>query len=437
MRAVDIIQKKRDNIELSSEEMTFLLGEYLAERVPDYQMSSFLMAVYFNGMTKEELKTFTELMMNSGEVIKFQGINKFLIDKHSTGGVGDKTTIALAGLFAAFNIGTAKLSGRGLGHTGGTIDKFEAIDGFVFPETRDELVKMVNSVGTGIMGYSDTIVPLDKKIYSLRDVTATVSSIPLIASSIMSKKLAVYADGIILDVKVGSGAFMKNIETARDLAKTMIDIGDSFNRKVVTLLTDMDQPLGFAVGNSNEIIEAIETLKGHGPEDFTELVETIVATALEIKGDVKTLQEGKEQVAKAINSGKAIEFLKNFIQAAGGNPNLVDDYSLLPKHSGEIVYRAKKSGWISKIEAENIGKAAMVLGAGRATKDDIIDHSVGILLTKKVGDFVEKGDSLAILQHNDKNIESAINFLDDSYTLSQEKVLKNKVILEIHSNIGL
>lgn len=437
MRAVDIIQKKRDNIELSSEEMTFLLGEYLAERVPDYQMSSFLMAVYFNGMTKEELKTFTELMMNSGEVIKFQGINKFLIDKHSTGGVGDKTTIALAGLFAAFNIGTAKLSGRGLGHTGGTIDKFEAIDGFVFPETRDELVKMVNSVGTGIMGYSDTIVPLDKKIYSLRDVTATVSSIPLIASSIMSKKLAVYADGIILDVKVGSGAFMKNIETARDLAKTMIDIGDSFNRKVVTLLTDMDQPLGFAVGNSNEIIEAIETLKGHGPEDFTELVETIVATALEIKGDVKTLQEGKEQVAKAINSGKAIEFLKNFIQAAGGNPNLVDDYSLLPRHSGEIVYRAKKSGWISKIEAENIGKAAMVLGAGRATKDDIIDHSVGILLTKKVGDFVEKGDSLAILQHNDKNIESAINFLDDSYTLSQEKVLKNKVILEIHSNIGL
>lgn len=437
MRAVDIIQKKRDNIELSSEEMTFLLGEYLAERVPDYQMSSFLMAVYFNGMTKEELKTFTELMMNSGEVIKFQGINKFLIDKHSTGGVGDKTTIALAGLFAAFDIGTAKLSGRGLGHTGGTIDKFEAIDGFVFPETRDELVKMVNSVGTGIMGYSDTIVPLDKKIYSLRDVTATVSSIPLIASSIMSKKLAVYADGIILDVKVGSGAFMKNIETARELAKTMIDIGDSFNRKVVTLLTDMDQPLGFAVGNSNEIIEAIETLKGHGPEDFTELVETIVATALEIKGDVKTLQEGKEQVAKAINSGKAIEFLKNFIKAAGGNPNLVDDYSLLPKHSGEIVYRAKKSGWISKIEAENIGKAAMVLGAGRATKDDIIDHSVGILLTKKVGDFVEEGDSLAILQHNNKNVESAINFLDKTYTLSQEKVLKNKVILEIHSNIGL
>ncbi|WP_297405060.1 thymidine phosphorylase [uncultured Cetobacterium sp.] len=437
MRAVDIIQKKRDNIELSSEEMTFLLGEYLAERVPDYQMSSFLMAVYFNDMTKEELKTFTELMMNSGEVIKFQGINKFLIDKHSTGGVGDKTTIALAGLFAAFDIGTAKLSGRGLGHTGGTIDKFEAIDGFVFPETRDELVKMVNSVGTGIMGYSDTIVPLDKKIYSLRDVTATVSSIPLIASSIMSKKLAVYADGIILDVKVGSGAFMKNIETARELAKTMIDIGDSFNRKVVTLLTDMDQPLGFAVGNSNEIIEAIETLKGHGPEDFTELVETIVATALEIKGDVKTLQEGKEQVAKAINSGKAIEFLKNFIKAAGGNPNLVDDYSLLPKHSGEIVYRAKESGWISKIEAENIGKAAMVLGAGRATKDDIIDHSVGILLTKKVGDFVEEGDSLAILQHNNKNVESAINFLDKTYTLSQEKVLKNKVILEIHSNIGL
>ncbi|MEG0137007.1 MAG: thymidine phosphorylase [Cetobacterium sp.] len=437
MRAVDIIQKKRDRIELTSEEMSFFLNEYLANRIPDYQVSSFLMAVYFNGMSKQELKTFTELMMNSGEVIKFDGIKKFLIDKHSTGGVGDKTTIALAGLFAAFDIGTAKLSGRGLGHTGGTIDKFEAIPGFVFPETRDELVNMVNKVGTGIMGYSDTIVPLDKKLYSLRDVTATVSSIPLIASSIMSKKLAVYADGIILDVKVGSGAFMKNLDTARELAKTMIDIGDSFDRKVVTLLTDMDQPLGFAVGNSNEIIEAIETLKGRGPKDFTELVETIVAVALQIKGDVKTLEEGKKKVEEAIETGKAIQHLKDFIEAAGGNPNLVDDYSLLPKHKFELEFKAKKSGWISKIEAEEIGKAAMVLGAGRATKDDIIDHSVGILLTKKVGDYVEAGEPLAIVQYNDKNLESSIKFLESAYTISNEKIEKNKVILEILSNIKL
>lgn len=437
MRTVDIIQKKRDNEILTCDEIRFLLEEYLKENVPDYQMSSFLMAVYFNGMTKEELKTFTELMMNSGEVIKFKGIEKFLIDKHSTGGVGDKTTIALAGLFAAFDIGTAKLSGRGLGHTGGTIDKFEAIKGFTFPETRDELVNMVNSVGTGIMGYSDSIVPLDKKLYSLRDVTATVSSIPLIASSIMSKKLAVYADGIILDVKVGSGAFMKNIETARELADTMINIGDSFNRKVVTLLTDMDQPLGYAVGNSNEIIEAIETLKGRGPKDFEELVETIVATALLIKGDVKNIEDGKKLVAEAIENGKAISHLKSFIKAAGGNENLVDDYSLLPLHKNEKEYLAKESGWISKIEAENIGKAAMVLGAGRATKDDIIDHSVGILLKKKVGDFIEKGEALATIQYNDKNLESSIKFLDEAYTIINEKTNKNKVILEIHSNIGL
>lgn len=437
MRAVDIIQKKRDNIELTDDEIKFFLDEYLKNRIPDYQASSFLMAVYFNGMSKKELKTFTETMMNSGEVIKFKGIEKFLIDKHSTGGVGDKTTIALAGLFSTFGIGTAKLSGRGLGHTGGTIDKFEAIPGFKFPETREELVEMVNKVGTGIMGYSDTIVPLDKKIYALRDVTATVSSIPLIASSIMSKKLAVYADGIILDVKVGSGAFMKNLETARKLAETMIDIGDSFNRKVVTLLTDMDQPLGFAVGNANEIIEAIETLKGKGPKDFTELVETIVGTALQIKGDVKTLEEGKIKVKEAIKSGKAVEHLKEFIKAAGGNQNLVDDYSILPKYEKETVYKANKAGWIAKIEAEEIGKAAMVLGAGRATKEDKIDHSVGIILKKKVGDYVEVGETLAVIQHNDKNLDSSVKFLDNAYTISEYEVEKHKVILEIHSNIGL
>lgn len=437
MRAVDIIQRKRDNVELSFEEIDFFLRGYLKNEIPDYQVSSFLMAIYFNGMTKKELKIFTEVMINSGEVVKFEGINKFLIDKHSTGGVGDKTTIALAGLFIVFGIGTAKLSGRGLGHTGGTIDKFEAIPGFSFPETRDELVNLVNKVGTGIMGYSNTIVPLDKKLYSLRDVTATVSSIPLIASSIMSKKLAIYADGIILDVKVGSGAFMKNIETAKELANTMIDIGSSFDRKVVALLTNMDQPLGFAVGNSNEIIEAIETLKGRGPEDFTELVETIVATALQIKGDVKTLEEGKQKVNEAIKNGLAIQHLKDFIAAAGGNPKLVDDYTLLPRHKNEYHYLAKKSGWISKIEAEEIGKAAMVLGAGRATKEDVIDHSVGILLSKKVGDYVEKGELLATIQYNEKNLESSIKFLDGAYEITENKVEKNRVILDVLSNIKL
>lgn len=433
MRAVDIIQKKRDGIELTDAEISFFLDGAMGGTVPDYQLSAFLMAVYFNGMTKEELKTFTSKMMHSGDLINFEGIKKFLIDKHSTGGVGDKTTIALAGLFAAFDIGTAKLSGRGLGHTGGTIDKFEAIDGFKFPETKEELINMVNETGTGIMGYSDKIVPLDKKLYSLRDVTATVSSIPLIASSIMSKKLAVQADGIILDVKVGSGAFMKDIDQARELAKTMLSIGDSFNRKVVTVLTNMDQPLGHAVGNANEIIEAIETLKGRGPEDFTELVETIVALALQIKGDVSTLEEGKAKVLEAIKSGKAIDHLKAFIACAGGNPDLVDDYSLLPKAKHEVEVKSKKSGWVYRIEAEEIGKSAMVLGAGRETKEDIIDHSVGVILKKKVGDYVKEGETLAIIQYNDKNLNSSIKLLEDAYTIEDREVSKTNVIFEIHS----
>lgn len=433
MRAVDIIQKKRDGIELSSEEISFLLDGSMNGTIPDYQMSAFLMAVYFRGMTKEELKTFTSKMMHSGDIINFEGINKFLIDKHSTGGVGDKTTIALAGLFAAFDIGTAKLSGRGLGHTGGTIDKFEAIEGFKFPETKEELIKMVNETGTGIMGYSDKIVPLDKKLYSLRDVTATVSSIPLIASSIMSKKLAVHADGIILDVKVGSGAFMKDLNQARELAKTMLEIGDSFDRKVVTVLTNMDQPLGFAVGNSNEIIEAIETLKGRGPKDFTELVETLVAVALQIKGDARTLDEGKEMVKEVIENGKAISHLKAFIASAGGNPELVDNYNLLPTPKHEVEFKATKSGWIEKIEAEEVGKAAMVLGAGRETKEDNIDHSVGIILKKKVGDYVVEGEVLAIIQYNEKNLESSKKLLHNAYTIGDKEVKKENVILEIHS----
>lgn len=433
MRAVDIIQKKRDGIELNSEEISFLLDGSMNGTIPDYQMSAFLMAVYFRGMTKEELKTFTSKMMHSGDIINFEGINKFLIDKHSTGGVGDKTTIALAGLFAAFDIGTAKLSGRGLGHTGGTIDKFEAIEGFKFPETKEELIRMVNETGTGIMGYSDKIVPLDKKLYSLRDVTATVSSIPLIASSIMSKKLAVHADGIILDVKVGSGAFMKDLNQARELAKTMLEIGDSFDRKVVTVLTNMDQPLGFAVGNSNEIIEAIETLKGRGPKDFTELVETLVAVALQIKGDARTLDEGKEMVKEVIENGKAISHLKAFIASAGGNPELVDNYNLLPTPKHEVEFKAIKSGWIEKIEAEEVGKAAMVLGAGRETKEDNIDHSVGIILKKKVGDYVAEGEVLAIIQYNEKNLESSKKLLHNAYTIGDKEVKKENVILEIHS----
>lgn len=434
MRAVDIIQKKRENEILETKEIEFLLNEYLAGNVPDYQMSAFLMAVYFNGMNKEELKTFTEKMMHSGDIIEFEGIEKFLIDKHSTGGVGDKTTIALAAIFAAFDIGTAKLSGRGLGHTGGTIDKFESIKGFEFPETKEELISMVNKTGIGLMGYSDKIVPLDKKLYSLRDVTATVSSIPLIASSIMSKKLAIYADGIILDVKVGSGAFMKNLEQATSLADTMLDIGDSFDRKVVAVLTDMDQPLGRAVGNSLEVIEAIETLKGKGPEEFTYLCETLAAVALQIKGDVATLDEGRAKVEEIIKGGKPLEMLKGFIKEAGGNPDLVDDYSLLPMAENKINFVSQETGYVSKIEAELVGKAAMVLGAGRATKQDIIDHGVGIVLKKKIGDEVKVGDIIAEIYYNaDTNLETSKRMLQEAYSLSINKIDKKDVILDIKS----
>lgn len=434
MRAVDLIQKKRDGKTLTEEEINFLLDGYLDKSIPDYQMSAFLMATYFNGMEKDELKTFTGKMMNSGDLIKFDGIDKFLIDKHSTGGVGDKTTIALAGLFASFDIGTAKLSGRGLGHTGGTIDKFESIKGFHFPQTKERMVEVINKTGTGIMGASDKVVPLDKQIYALRDVTGTVMSIPLIASSIMSKKLAVYADGIILDVKVGSGAFMKDLDMARDLAKTMLQIGDSFDRKVVTVLTDMDQPLGLAVGNSLEVIEAIETLKGNGPADFTELVETLVAVALQIKGDAATIEEGKAMVDEMIKSGKPVEMLKEFIGEYGGDPRLVDDYSLLPMAQNMIEFKAKSSGYIGKIEAEEVGKSAMVLGAGRATKEDLINHGVGVVLTKKIGDKVEAGEVLAKIYYDeDINLESSVRLLDGAFDIVSDKVEDRKVILEVHS----
>lgn len=434
MRAVDIIEKKRDGHTLENAEISWFLDEYLKGNVPDYQMSSFLMAVYFNGMEKEELREFTKKMIFSGDVIEFPGTHKFLIDKHSTGGVGDKTTIALAGLFAAFDIGTAKLSGRGLGHTGGTIDKFEAISGFHFPQTKEEMIKAINETSTGIMGASEKVVPLDKKLYALRDVTGTVMSIPLIASSIMSKKLAVYADGIILDVKVGSGAFMKNLDLARELAKSMLQIGESFDRKVVTVLTEMDQPLGYAVGNSLEVIEAVETLKGRGPKDFTELCETLVAVALQVKGDVKTLEEGKAKVAEVIKSGVAVEKLKAFINYYGGNGNLVDDYSILPEAKNTLVVLAKETGYVARIEAEEVGKAAMVLGAGRETKEDDINPAVGLILHKKIGDYVVKGDVIATLYYDgDEKLESSLALMNEAYKYSPEKVETSPVVKEIHS----
>lgn len=432
MRIVDLIEKKREKEELTKEEIKFLLNEYLVGNVPDYQMSAFLMATYFNDMTAGELLEFTMTMRDSGDMVEFDDVDKFLVDKHSTGGVGDKVTIVLAPILSALGMGTTKLSGKGLGHTGGTIDKFESIKGFKFSKTRDDVVKIANKTGIGLMGYSDKIVPLDKKIYALRDVTATVPSIPLIASSIMSKKLAIQSDVIILDVKVGDGAFMKDIEHAKELARRMIEIGTGAGRKVKVVLSNMDEPLGYSIGNANEIIESIEMLKGNAPEDLKEVVYTIAELALKAKGEITELSEGIEKIDAVINSGLALSKLREFITESGGNGDLVDDYSILPTAKNKMEVFSNKEGYVSKIKAEEVGKAAMIIGAGRATKEDEVDHAVGLKILKKVGDKIEKGEKIAEIYYNDaKNVEDSKNMILDAYVLQNEKVLEPKAILEI------
>lgn len=432
MRIVDLIEKKREKEELTKEEIKFLLNEYLVGNVPDYQMSAFLMATYFNDMTAGELLEFTMTMRDSGDTVEFDNVDKFLVDKHSTGGVGDKVTIVLAPILSALGMGTTKLSGKGLGHTGGTIDKFESIKGFKFSKTRDDVVKIANKTGIGLMGYSDKIVPLDKKIYALRDVTATVPSIPLIASSIMSKKLAIQSDVIILDVKVGDGAFMKDIEHAKELARRMIEIGTGAGRKVKVVLSNMDEPLGYSIGNANEIIESIEMLKGNAPEDLKEVVYTITELALKAKGEITELSEGIEKIDAVINSGLALSKLREFITESGGNGDLVDDYSILPTAKNKMEVFSNKEGYVSKIKAEEVGKAAMIIGAGRATKEDEVDHAVGLKILKKVGDKIEKGEKIAEIYYNDaKNVENSKNMILDAYVLQNEKVLEPKAILEI------
>ena len=432
MRIVDLIEKKREKEELTKEEIKFLLNEYLVGNVPDYQMSAFLMATYFNDMTAGELLEFTMTMRDSGDMVEFDDVDKFLVDKHSTGGVGDKVTIVLAPILSALGMGTTKLSGKGLGHTGGTIDKFESIKGFKFSKTRDDVVKIANKTGIGLMGYSDKIVPLDKKIYALRDVTATVPSIPLIASSIMSKKLAIQSDVIILDVKVGDGAFMKDIDHAKELARRMIEIGTGAGRKVKVVLSNMDEPLGYSIGNANEIIESIEMLKGNAPEDLKEVVYTIAELALKAKGEITELSEGIEKIDDVINSGLALSKLREFITESGGNGDLVDDYSILPTAKNKMEVFSNKEGYVSKIKAEEVGKAAMIIGAGRATKEDEVDHAVGLNILKKDGDKIEKCEKIAEIYYNDENkVEDSKNMILDAYVLQNEKVLEPKAILEI------
>ena len=432
MRVVDIIDKKKKNNELTKAEIEFLLEGYLSGKVPDYQMSSFLMSVYFNNMTKDELTNFTLTMRDSGDTIFFDNLDHYLVDKHSTGGVGDKVTVVLGPILSAVGMATTKLSGKGLGHTGGTIDKFESIRNFKFSTTKEELVEVASKTGVGLMGYSDNIVPLDKKIYALRDVTATVDSIPLIASSIMSKKLAIQSDLIILDVKVGDGAFMKTIEDARELSRRMVEIGNSVGRKTIAVLTNMEEPLGYNIGNANEIIEGIEALKGNWSSDLKEVVYEIVYLALKHKGEVETFEEASEKIDEVINNGRALELLKQFIELSGGDGEVVNNYELLPTPKSVLEVFAQEDGYVIKIKAEEVGKAAMVIGAGRATKEDEVDHAVGIELKKKVGDKVEKGELIAEIYYNDdKNVESSKNMLLDAYVIGNEKIENIKNILEI------
>ena len=432
MRVVDIIDKKKKNKELTKSEIEFLLDGYLAGTVPDYQMSSFLMAVYFNNMTKDELTNFILTMRDSGDTIYFDDLDHYLVDKHSTGGVGDKVTVVLGPILSAVGMATTKLSGKGLGHTGGTIDKFEAIRNFKFSTTKEELVEVASKTGVGLMGYSDNIVPLDKKIYALRDVTATVDSIPLIASSIMSKKLAIQSDLIILDVKVGDGAFMKTIEDARELSRRMVEIGNSVGRKTIAVLTNMEEPLGYNIGNANEIIEGIEALKGNWSSDLKEVVYEIVYLALKHKGEVKTFEEAAKKIDEVIDNGRALELLREFIELSGGDGEVVNNYELLPTPKAVLEVFSEEEGYVMKIKAEEIGKAAMVIGAGRATKEDEVDHAVGIELKKKVGDKVKKGDVIAEIYFNDeKNVQSSKDMVLDAYIIGNEKIENIKNILEV------
>ena len=438
MRIYDIIRKKRDNHELSKAEIEFFVDKYSKGEIPDYQASALLMAIYLNKMNKEETVYLTQAMMNSGEVIDLSEIEGIKVDKHSTGGVGDKTTIALVPLVAACGAPVAKMSGRGLGHTGGTLDKLESIPGFSTEMESKRFIDLVNKHKIAVCGQTAKIAIADKKMYALRDVTATVENISLIAASIMCKKIASGANAILLDVKTGDGAFMKTLDDSFELAKAMVDIGNGMNRETIGIITDMDEPLGFAIGNSLEVVEAIETLKGNGPKDFVNLCETLGAYMLVLAKNVDTFEEGREKIREAISSGLALEKLKVFIENQGGDKRVVDDYSLLPQANIVVPIKANKDGYISKIEAEEVGVSAMILGAGRETKDDELDLSAGIILNKKVGDYVNKGDILATMYLNkEEKLESAKERFINAYSIVDEKVDPKKLVYGVVTKDGI
>ncbi|SHE87073.1 thymidine phosphorylase [Marinitoga hydrogenitolerans DSM 16785] len=437
MRPVDIIYKKRNGEINTKEEIEFMINGYVNGQVPDYQISAWLMAIFFNGMTKEERYHLTMVMRDSGDTIDLSGIKGIKIDKHSTGGVGDKTTLAVGPLVASAGLKVSKLSGRGLGHTGGTIDKLESIPGFKTAISKDEFFKIANEVGMVVAGQTGNIAPADKKIYALRDVTATVDEISLISASIMSKKLAVQSDGIVLDVKTGSGAFMKNIPDAVELAKSMVEIAELNNRKIIALVTNMDQPLGDNIGNSLEVLEAIETLKGKGPKDFTDLCVELGANMLDLSG-LYTYEEAKEILNKNIENGKALDIMKMWIKAQGGDERVVDNpEEILPISEKIVEFKAEKDGFVSHIDTEKVGIASMVLGAGRKRKEDEIDFSVGIKVLKKLGAKISKGDTIAKLYISEKsNVEEAIELLKEAYEISKNPPKEEKMKLIYEKIVG-
>ncbi|KLA29834.1 pyrimidine-nucleoside phosphorylase [Bacillus cereus] len=422
MRMVDIIAKKRDGKELTTEEIKFFINGYTDGSIPDYQVSALAMAIFFKDMTDRERADLTMAMVESGETIDLSAIEGIKVDKHSTGGVGDTTTLVLGPLVAALDVPVAKMSGRGLGHTGGTIDKLEAVEGFHVEITKEQFIDIVNRDKVAVIGQTGNLTPADKKIYALRDVTGTVNSIPLIASSIMSKKIAAGTDAIVLDVKTGAGAFMKTEEDAKELAHAMVRIGNNVGRQTMAVISDMSQPLGFAIGNALEVKEAIDTLKGEGPEDLTELVLVLGSQMVVLAKKANTLEEAREMLIEVMKNGKATEKFKEFLSNQGGDSSIVDNPEKMPQAKYVIDVPAKTSGVISNIVADEIGIAAMLLGAGRATKEDEIDLAVGLMLRKKVGDAVKEGEPFVTIYANRENVEDVKAKIYENISIAETAV---------------
>ena len=434
MRMYDLILKKRQGNTLTKEEIQWMIREYTDGKIPDYQMSAMMMAVCFQGLDKEETYELTMAMAQSGEMLDLSGIEGVKVDKHSTGGVGDKTSLALTPIVASLGIPVAKMSGRGLGHTGGTIDKLESIPGFSTQLTDEQFEEQVNSIGVSIMGQTKDLAPADKLLYALRDVTATVDQISLIASSIMSKKLAAGADAILLDVKTGSGAFMKEESEAVKLAQEMVDIGKSAGRKMTAVITNMDEPLGMAVGNILEVKEAIDTLKGNGPKDFTELVETLASHMLILGGIAEKFDEALSMVRGAVRDGKALDKFKQFVSAQGGDTRYIDHPELFEQAHIIEEIRSEQDGFVERINAQEIGLCSLILGGGRETKDSQIDPAVGLVFSKKVADPVKKGDLLATIYGNDEEkVKQAVKHFKENFHIAKDQPEKPQMIKQVLS----